>query len=120
MTLLGRDLLGLIGDRQRFDDIYHEAPREVAADQAQHLMIVECRYHLVVRSRVEHLLDLLQEALAVESCGAHKRVLSQQDVLSLQSGIETAPLAIDSYYSFRRSSGLSSLLSSMILIASCR
>jgi hypothetical protein len=77
MTLFSRDLLSLISDWQRLDNVYHEAPREVTADKAQHLMVVKSRNHLVVRSRVENLLDLLQEALAVESCGTHKGVLSQ-------------------------------------------
>lgn len=52
-------------------------------------MVVKACDGVVVGSAVEDLADLLQEALPVELCGAGKSVLSQQDMLALQSGVET-------------------------------
>ncbi len=82
MALLGGCLFRLICDRKRFDYVNHEASGEIAAYKAQHLMIVKGSYYLVVGCRVEHLLDLLQEAFAVESCGTDEGIFSQQNVLT--------------------------------------
>lgn len=51
-------------------------------------MVVESSYDLVVRSRVEDFLDLLQEATPVELSGRHKCILTQQDVLTSQRCVE--------------------------------
>lgn len=51
-------------------------------------MVVESSYDLVVRSRVEDFLDLLQEAPPVELSGRHKCILTQQDVLTSQRCVE--------------------------------
>ena len=51
-------------------------------------MVVQARNRVVVWSRVEYLPYLLQEALPVELRRANKGVLSQKDVLSLESCVE--------------------------------
>ena len=79
----------LLGQRQCFDGLNHEVPREVTADEADHLVVVQPRDRVVVRRAVEDLPDLLQEALAVELGGAHEGVLPQQDVLAPQGCVET-------------------------------
>ena len=49
----------------RFND---EVAREIAADQAYHLMIIQRSNGLIVGCCVEHFLDLLEEGLTVELC----------------------------------------------------
>ena len=52
-------------------------------------MVIQGCDHLVVGSRVEHFLNLLQKALSIESSGTYECILSQQNVLALESRIET-------------------------------
>ena len=69
----------------RFDD---QVSGEVAAHEADHLVVVQRCDGLVMRRRVEDFLDLLEEGLAVELGGADERVLSEKDVLASQRRIE--------------------------------
>ena len=48
-------------------------------------MVVEAGDCVVVRRAVEHLPDLLEEALPIELGGADESILSQEDVLTSQS-----------------------------------
>ncbi len=62
--------------RQSFDSFNYQVAREVTADKADHLMIVESCYNFVVRRWMENFLHLLQERLSVELRGRHKCVFS--------------------------------------------
>ena len=75
-------------DRQSLDSLDDKVPREVRADQADHLVVIKSSDDFVVRRRVEHLLDLLQEGLAIELCCRHESILSEQNVLTSQGGVE--------------------------------
>lgn len=52
-------------------------------------MVIESSYHMIVRSRVEHFPNLLQEALPVELSRTSEGILPQKNVFSLQSCVET-------------------------------
>lgn len=87
-TGLGRNGPVFLRKWQRLDGFDHQISREVTADEADHLVIIESRNNVIVRSAVEDLANLLQEALSVELRGADKRVLSQENVLTSQRRIE--------------------------------
>ena len=64
-------------NRQSLDSLNYQVPWEIAADQADHLMVVEGCDDFVMRGRVENFLNLLKEGFSVElSCG-NERVLPQ-------------------------------------------
>jgi len=66
--LLG-DGATFLSNRQSFDSFNHEVPWEITANKADHLVVVQPCYRVVVGGRVEHFSDLLQKALSVELCG---------------------------------------------------
>ena len=51
-------------------------------------MVVEGRYNLIVRGRVEYFLNLLQEWLSVELSGRNKGIFAEKDMLTFESGVE--------------------------------
>ena len=63
--------------RQSLDRLNDQVAREVTAHKADHLMVVQRGHRLVVRSRMEHFLDLLEERLSVELRGGNESVLAE-------------------------------------------
>lgn len=88
-SVLGRNGSVLLRKWQRLDRLDHQIAWKVAANQANHLMIVESRDDMVVRRAVEYLPYLLQKAFSVELCGADEGILSQKNVLASKRRVET-------------------------------
>ena len=63
--------------RQSLHSLNDQVAREVTAHKADHLVIVQGGHRLVVRSRMEHFLDLLKERLSVELRGGDEGVLAE-------------------------------------------
>jgi hypothetical protein len=88
MGLLWANLGFLTSNGKGFNRLNYERAGEVRTHQTNHLVVVQRRHYLIVGRLVEDLLHLLEEALPVEEGGGDERVLAQQDVLPLQSGVE--------------------------------
>ena len=73
---------------QRLDCLDYQVAREVAANQADHLVVVQGCYYFVVRGRMKHLLNLLEERFSVELRCGNKSVFAKKDVLSAKSCVE--------------------------------
>ena len=63
--------------RQSLHSLNDQVAREVTAHEADHLMVVQRGHRLVVRCRMEHFLDLLEERLSVELRGGDEGVLAE-------------------------------------------
>ena len=74
--------------RQCLDCFDYEVAREVTADQADHLVVVQGCYYFVVGRGVEHLLNLLEERFSVELRGGDKGVFAKEDMLAAKSCVE--------------------------------
>ena len=85
-------LAALLGEGDGLDGFDHEVAREVTADEADHLVVVQASNSVVIRRAMKNLPDLLQEALPIQLCGADKGVFSQEDVFSSKSGVETVKM----------------------------
>ena len=78
----------LLSDRQSLHSLNDQVTREVTANQADHLVVVEGRYNLIVRGRMEYFLNLLKEWLSVELSGRDKGIFAEKDMLTFESGVE--------------------------------
>ena len=90
--------LTFLRNRKSFDSLYHQVSWEVRTYKTDHLMIVKASDLLIVWCAVEYFPDLLQEALSIQRGGWCKRVLSQQNMFSFQSCIETKNLITNLKY----------------------
>ena len=79
----------LLCEWQGLDCFDHEVPWEVTADEADHLVVVQASYCVIVWRAVEHFPNLLEEALSVKLSSTNKSIFSQENVLTLQGCIET-------------------------------
>lgn len=83
-----RDSASFLTHRKGFYSFDHEISREITTDETDHLVVVEACDRVVVWGAVEHFPYLLQKTLSVQLGCGYESILSQQDMLSFESGVE--------------------------------
>ena len=90
MILSKGDLTGLGSscDWKSLHCLDYKTSWEIRTNEADHLMIVQSSYYLIVRCGVEDFLNLLEERFAIELSCRYECILSEEDMLTSKSSVE--------------------------------